>query len=478
MAPSGTQWEKAVEYWRTLRSDPDAKFDKEVNIAAADITPSVTWGTSPEDAIRITDCVPDPKSADSKAREASIKRALEYMGLTPGQRMTDIPIDKVFIGSCTNSRIEDLREVAKIAIGRKVADGVEAMIVPGSGLVKKQAEMEGLDKVFIEAGFDWREPGCSMCLGMNPDQLKPQERCASTSNRNFEGRQGYGGRTHLVSPAMAAAAAVTGRLADVREFPQLKDLPLKSLNAQEAKTALKSSGRKGKSIAVEPSLKKVSSSGQKESKTGGMGPFKSVSGVAAPFYRANVDTDMIIPKQFLKTIQRAGLGKHVFHELRYVKDTGAEDNTFVLNNENYRSSSILIAGPNFGCGSSREHAPWALKDFGIQVIIAESFADIFYNNCFKNGMLPIQLDKQSVETLLGDAEKKKNLVVDLENQVIKREDGSTISFDVEPFRKQRLVEGLDDIALTLSRDSDISSYEESRTYAFPWLDAGVRQAEI
>ncbi|MEQ9814403.1 MAG: 3-isopropylmalate dehydratase large subunit [Azospirillaceae bacterium] len=218
MAPRGADWDKAVAYWRTLPSDEGARYDREVTLAAGDIVPTVTWGTSPQDVIAVTGAVPDPESFQESGRRSAVKRSLDYMGLTPGQRITDIAVDKVFIGSCTNGRIEDLRAVAAIAEGRRVAEGIYAMVVPGSGLVKAQAEKEGLDRVLREAGFDWREPGCSMCLAMNADKLEPGERCASTSNRNFEGRQGRGGRTHLVSPAMAAAAAIRGRLADVREF--------------------------------------------------------------------------------------------------------------------------------------------------------------------------------------------------------------------------------------------------------------------
>ena len=218
MAPQGELWDQAVAYWRTLPSDEGAVYDREITLQAADIPPQVTWGTSPQDVVPITGAAPDPARAASEAQAKAWQRALDYMALTPGAKMSDVSIDKVFIGSCTNARIEDLRAVAAIAQGRKVADGVYAMIVPGSGLVKQQAEAEGLDAVFREAGFDWREPGCSMCLAMNADRLSPGERCASTSNRNFEGRQGRGGRTHLVSPAMAAAAAVTGRLTDVRAF--------------------------------------------------------------------------------------------------------------------------------------------------------------------------------------------------------------------------------------------------------------------
>ncbi|MFN3147151.1 MAG: 3-isopropylmalate dehydratase large subunit [Paracoccaceae bacterium] len=216
-APKGGEWEMALEYWKTLHSDEGAHYDKVIEIDAADIAPVVTWGTSPEDVLPITATVPAPEDFTGGKVEAA-RRSLDYMGLTPGQKLSDIEIDTVFIGSCTNGRIEDLREVARIVEGRKVKDGIRAMIVPGSGLVRLQAEQEGIAQKLIDAGFDWRMAGCSMCLGMNPDQLAPGERCASTSNRNFEGRQGYKGRTHLVSPAMAAAAAVTGRLTDVRDL--------------------------------------------------------------------------------------------------------------------------------------------------------------------------------------------------------------------------------------------------------------------
>jgi 3-isopropylmalate/(R)-2-methylmalate dehydratase large subunit len=217
-APKGEDFEKAVAYWRTLPSDEGAQYDKVVVLDAAEIIPQVTWGTNPEAVLPITGAVPDPASEPDEARRAQLQRMLEYMGLAPGQKLEGTKVDVVFIGSCTNSRIEDLRAAASVAKGRQVAPGVRALVVPGSGLVKRQAEDEGLDKVFLEAGFEWREAGCSMCLGMNPDKLTPGQRCASTSNRNFEGRQGPGGRTHLLSPAMAAAAAVTGALTDVREL--------------------------------------------------------------------------------------------------------------------------------------------------------------------------------------------------------------------------------------------------------------------
>ena len=218
MAPKNEIWDKAVEYWGKLNSDNNADFDKEVSLKGEDIQPMVTWGTSPQDVITIDGKVPNPSDEKDNDRRNSIERSLKYMGLKPNTLIKDIKIDKVFIGSCTNGRIEDLRDAAKILKDKKIASHVKAMVVPGSGLVKEQAEQEGLDKIFLNSGFEWREPGCSMCLAMNADKLKPEERCASTSNRNFEGRQGRGGRTHLVSPAMAAAAAISGNFDDVRKY--------------------------------------------------------------------------------------------------------------------------------------------------------------------------------------------------------------------------------------------------------------------
>jgi len=217
-APSNEHWEKAIEYWSSLPSDQDAFYDNELVINSDEIDPMVTWGTSPEDVVAVNGYVPDPSSGNTENKQKSIQRSLDYMGLKSGTKITDIKLDKIFIGSCTNGRIEDLRNVASIVKGKKISSHVSGMIVPGSGLVKKQAEEEGLSKIFIDAGFEWRDAGCSMCLGMNPDQLKPGERCASTSNRNFEGRQGRGGRTHLMSPELAAASAIRGNISDIRDF--------------------------------------------------------------------------------------------------------------------------------------------------------------------------------------------------------------------------------------------------------------------
>ena len=364
LAPKGELWDKAEAYWRTLKSDEGAKFDVEVDIHAEDIIPTVTWGTSPQDVVPITGVVPDPSAITDSTKRSSVERSLKYMGLTPNTKMEDIVVDKVFIGSCTNGRIEDLRSAAKIILAAgpdaKVAPNVVAMIVPGSGLVKQHAEAEGLDVIFKRAGFDWREAGCSMCLGMNPDQLSPGERCASTSNRNFEGRQGAGGRTHLVSPAMAAAAAITGKLTDVRKYLGV---------STEAPNPKLTSAFEFLTDPVLPSPAPVKpdeeSSGSDQplppaSTPSSMEKFTVVKGISAPLHIENVDTDMIIPKQFLKTLKRTGLANALFYTLRKDPSTG-EDTDFVLNKSPYNQAKILVCtGQNFGCGSSREHAPWSL----------------------------------------------------------------------------------------------------------------------
>lgn len=408
--------------------------------------------------------------------------------------MEGVPVKKVFIGSCTNGRIEDMRNVAAVAMGRKVADGVHAMVVPGSGLVKKQAEDEGLDKIFIEAGFDWREPGCSMCLAMNADKLKPQERCASTSNRNFEGRQGGGGRTHLVSPAMAAAAAIAGGLADVRKYPYLGE------PSEDPRTSGKGSSRvfstenyksPGAIISpVPPYMAEGDGAAASGGGAAGLPKFESLTGLAAPLDIQNIDTDMIIPKEFLKTIKRSGLGFAAFAELRYTnadevatvgEEVAKERDDFILNKEGYKGKTkILIAGDNFGCGSSREHAPWSINDMGIRCIISTSFADIFYNNCFNNGMLPVTLPREEVEKLLEDSASPDNeITVDLVNQKVIRPSGEEIPFEIDEFRKHCLVNGLDKIGLTLEKTDKIASFETDRSKNFPWLDgASMRVPDV
>lgn len=468
------EWKKAVNYWVSLESDDGATYDEEVYINAKDIAPTVSWGTSPQDVVSITGVVPDPKDSPSEAKKDSAIRALEYMGLEPGTRMTDIELDKVFIGSCTNARIEDLRAAAKIINGKKIAPNIKrAMVVPGSGLVKKQAESEGLDKIFEAAGFEWREAGCSMCLGMNPDILSPKERCASTSNRNFEGRQGAGGRTHLMSPVMAAAAAIVGKLADVRKVVGETATPAKAspkVDVDPETSQIDSDDDIERLLDLPEDQDETSTDAPKSS--AGLPKFAKLKGIAAPMERSNVDTDAIIPKQFLKTIKRTGLGSALFYSLRYNED-GSEKPDFVLNKEPYRHSKILVVtGPNFGCGSSREHAPWALLDFGITCIIAPSYADIFFNNTFKNGMLPLTIEDQTIlEKIADEAKAGREVEVDLVNQQVNNASGQKLAdFEVEEFRKHCLVNGLDDIGLTMQMEGKIGKFEHARTIDTPWLD--------
>ena len=468
-------WKKAVRYWSGLKSDPGAKYDRDVFISSQDIIPTVSWGTSPQDVVPITGRVPDPESFPTGAMKESARRALEYMGLTPGTRMEDIELDKIFIGSCTNARIEDLRAASQIIEGKKIAPNLKrAMIVPGSGLVKKQAESEGLDKIFTDAGFEWREAGCSMCLGMNPDILSPKERCASTSNRNFEGRQGAGGRTHLMSPVMAAAAALVGKLADVRKLASRNATPAKAspkLNLTPEVSDMDTSEDIERIMDL-PGDSQPHANSSTPNSSEGQSKFTIVKGIAAPMERSNIDTDAIIPKQFLKTIKRTGLGSALFHALRY-KEDGSENPDFVLNKEPFRKAKILVVtGPNFGCGSSREHAPWALLDFGITCIIAPSYADIFFNNTFKNGMLPLVVENQAdLETIAAQAKAGHEIEVDLVNQQVKDASGNTLAtFGVEEFRKHCLVNGLDDIGLTMQMEDKIKRFEGRRSTETPWLD--------
>ncbi|SMN20970.1 similar to Saccharomyces cerevisiae YGL009C LEU1 Isopropylmalate isomerase, catalyzes the second step in the leucine biosynthesis pathway [Maudiozyma saulgeensis] len=490
LVPTGSEWEKGVTFWKSLYSDADAKFDHEIVIDGTEIAPTVTWGTSPQDALPISASVPDPSKVNDPIKKSGMVRALDYMGLEANTRLTDIQVDKVFIGSCTNARIEDLRSAAAIVRGyKKAANIMRAMIVPGSGLVKRQAEEEGLDKIFLDAGFEWREAGCSMCLGMNPDILSPKERCASTSNRNFEGRQGYQGRTHLMSPAMAAAAAITGRITDIRTFkinkPEAAKVEISSDEDEELKNAAYEHDEPvqpteaTEDIADDevddiPSPVKATATAT----AGSMNPFTTLTGIAAPLDKANVDTDAIIPKQFLKTIKRTGLSVGLFYEWRFQKDANGKDQEtdFVLNVEPYRNAEVLVVtGDNFGCGSSREHAPWALKDFGIKCMIAPSFGDIFYNNSFKNGLLPIRVDSKTInEKLIPIARNGGQLKIDLPNQNISDDKGNVLvpHFEVEEFRKYCLVNGFDDISLTLQLEDYITKYEKIRKDKYSFWEGG------
>lgn len=498
LAPKDAEWEKAVAYWSTLYSDEDAKFDYDITIKASDIIPTITWGTSPQDALPITGSVPDPALVDDPIKKSGMERALKYMGLTPNTKFQDIPIDKVFIGSCTNARIEDLRAAAKVVKGyTKAANVKRCLVVPGSGLVKKQAEKEGLDKIFSSAGFEWREAGCSMCLGMNPDILDPEERCASTSNRNFEGRQGALSRTHLMSPAMAAAAGIKGYFTDIREYKYNESTETIQISYEEDKVLQNAVyDHEKKPLAegeteeelendevndIPPSDHTVHQSVSPDSSNGTpSNAVNTITSITAPLDRANVDTDAIIPKQFLKTIKRTGLKDGLFYESRFTKGPDSKDvaTDFVLNVAPYNKAEILlVTGDNFGCGSSREHAPWALKDFGIKSIIAPSFGDIFYNNSFKNFLLPIRLPQEVIlEKLYPVATKGEQLTIDLPNQQIKGPNGDILveNFEVEPFRKHCLVNGLDDIGLTLQKEEHIIKYEAVRKEKFSFIEQGSK----
>ncbi|QPG75964.1 3-isopropylmalate dehydratase [Brettanomyces nanus] len=489
LAPKGAEWGKAVSYWKTLYSDDSAHFDRQVVIKAEDIIPTITWGNSPQDALPITGKVPDPEDfADPIVRDGVIA-ALDYMGLKPNTPLKDIYVDKVFIGSCTNSRIEDLRAAARVVRGYRVAKNIKrALVVPGSGLVKKQAEAEGLDKIFTAAGFEWREAGCSMCLGMNPDILSPYERCASTSNRNFRGRQGALSRTHLMSPVMAAATAIIGHFTDIRDFKYKEGVDQPKINIDDVKEsklleqAVHDEEKKPIAALTEStSDAEIEEEIEKEqaADTGAsMEKFTVLTSVAAPMTKANIDTDAIIPKQFLKTIKRTGLGEGLFYEARFKKDESGKvvPTDFILNVEPYSHAKILIVtGNNFGCGSSREHAPWALKDFGIRSIIAPSFGDIFYNNSFKNGLLPIRVPQAVIkEKLYPLAVAKKEITINLDKQQICGSDGEVIvdHFDIEGFRKHCLLNGLDDIGITLQKVKYIDAYEQKRKVQFSFLEGG------
>lgn len=474
-------WNRAIAYWSSLHTDEGAKFDIDVQINARDIAPTVSWGTSPQDVVPITGVVPGPDDFEDPNKKESCIRALNYMGLTAGTPIQDIQIDKVFIGSCTNARIEDLRIAADVVKGKHIASNIKrAMIVPGSGLVKNQAEAEGLDRIFEDAGFEWREAGCSMCLGMNPDILAPQERCASTSNRNFEGRQGAGSRTHLMSPAMAAAAAIVGNLADVRKVASHvkisahKTAPKVEVGETAHVADIDSDGDLDKIIdAPEDPHNDPSPNADAGKAAAGLPPFTQLKGIAAHFPQGNIDTDAIIPKQFLKTIKRSGLGSALFYEWRFDPKTKTEYPNFVLNDGIYRNSQILVAtGPNFGCGSSREHAPWALLDFGIKCVVGGSFGDIFYNNMAKNGMLAaLVTDQKQLDAVAGEAKAGREIEVDLPAQVVKSANGKVLAhFEIDAFRKECLVNGWDDISLTMQLEKQIVSYESKRSTVYPWLE--------
>ena len=446
-APKGPAWDQAVAYWRTLPTDPGAHFDTTVTLNAGDIAPMVTWGTNPGAVVPVTGVVPNPSDVADEGQRAQMLRMLEYMALTPGQKLADVPIDVVFIGSCTNGRIEDIRAAAAVAKGRRVAAGVQALVVPGSGQVKKQAEDEGLDRILLEAGFEWRDPCCSMCLGMNPDKLTPGPALRQHVEPQLRGTAGSG-RAHAPGVAGDGRRRRGHRTAGGCEAIGVINTPPQHSLSREA-----GEGREG--VPQERDA---------------MDKFTTLTAVAAPLPMQNIDTDKVIPARFLKTIKRSGLGVHLFDPLRF-DSAGKERPDFILNQEPYRHAQIIVAHENFGCGSSREHAPWALTDFGIRCIIAPSFGDIFYNNSFKNGLLPIRLPRAICDALIDDAKLGGNarITIDLQRQVVVRPNGEEIHFDIDPFRKHSLLNGLDDIGQTLQHAPGIASYEAARRQAQPWL---------
>ncbi|KAF2448841.1 hypothetical protein P171DRAFT_220222 [Karstenula rhodostoma CBS 690.94] len=538
MAPSKT-WDMAEAYWKTLRTDAGAVFDKVVEINAGNVTPTVTWGTSPEQVVPITGVVPAPNDFSDPVKKEGCRQALAYMGLTPGIKVADISVDKVFIGSCTNARMEDFRAAAQILRGQTIAPNVKlALAVPGSGLVKRAAENEGIDIIFKRAGFQWREAGCSMCVGLNEDSLAPTERCASTSNRNFESRQGTAGRTHLVSPVVAAATAIKGTLSAPSQIArsveaascfQHIDVDVDAVYSSDSEilseedsssqssllsssskysgspnkvkrvwTAVKKhvkehhdsmnqaysvyygqgSGRRSSSVsASEHSKQPVEQAAQQATNNSRFED--NIKGSVAIVERANIDTDAIFPKQFCTTTQRTGLGHALFSNLRYNPD-GTPRPNFVLNRPESRNASILLAtGPNFGCGSSREHAVWALQDFGFRCVIAPSFADIFYNNAFKNGLLLAQVKADVVERIVAESNAGHNFKISLEQQAIRTDQDADIGhFDIPERRKQELLSGIGEIEASIAFQEQIKLYEELRRQLSPWYEEGVSPSAI
>jgi 3-isopropylmalate dehydratase small subunit len=406
-APRGAAWDAAVDDWRSLSSDDGAQFDRSVTLDGSTLAPMITYGTNPGMGMAITDAIPHPSRLEDRSEREHAERALRYMGLTAGGMLTGTPVDVVFFGSCTNSRISDLRDAAGMLQGRRVAKGVRALVVPGSQQVKRQAELEGLDRIFIEAGAEWRESGCSMCIAMNGDQLSPGELAVSTSNRNFEGPR---------QPAHGRSGG--GDRRDHRSANPLRREPVMS-NATWR--------------------------------------FESTF-ITLP--RENVDTDQIIPARFLTTTNRAGLGPHAFNDWRYLAD-GAPNPDFVLNHAESSGAQILVAGNNFGCGSSREHAVWALSSAGFRAIVSSEFADIFRGNALGNGLLPIEVSAEVLARLMRAQSPGARLRVDLEAQTLTLPDGVVVTFPVPAFSKYCLLNNTDEMSFLLDAHSDVDAYERA-----------------
>lgn len=474
LAPKFNHWTEAESYWKDLYSDIDASFDKVVAINASQVAPTVTWGTSPEQVVPISGVIPDPEDFNDPVKRESCCQALKYMNLQPGVPIANVQIDKVFIGSCTNARLEDFRTAAQILKGREISPSLKlALAVPGSGAIKRAAEKEGLDVIFKKAGFQWREAGCSLCVGLNEDALLPFERCASTSNRNFESRQGTSGRTHLVSPAVAAATAIKGTLSApsldaVSRLDEYADLEYsgESEGTEDQSESESSDNEVIDRLAPPKSAPTVT-------KTTYTAPVK---GRVAIIQRANIDTDCIFPKQFCTTTERTGLGHALFHNLRYDPD-GVPNSDFVLNHAKVKGAAILLAtGPNFGCGSSREHAVWALQDFGFRCVMAPSFADIFYNNAFKNGLLLIKVNVKVIARVIAETSLERDIQIDLSEQTVLDESGVPFGrFEIEERRKVELLRGMDEIDITLVSAEGIAAFERTRRANRPWIEDAVQE---
>ncbi len=445
-APKGVAWDEAVERWRALATDPDAHFDKEVRFDAADITPMITYGTNPGMGIAVDATIPE-------AANLSDEKALHYMQFAAGEKMLGRPVDYVFLGACTNGRIEDFRAFASVVRGRHKASGVTAWLVPGSWPVMRQIEAEGIDRTLKDAGFEIRQPGCSACLAMNDDKIPAGKLCVSTSNRNFEGRQGPGARTCLASPFTAAAAAVTGVVADPRTL--LGATPT-NLYAPASKEILSVQPTTATAQAEAFDIVATAApAAQREAHQ----KFGVLESTCVPLPLENVDTDQIIPARFLKATDKAGFGENLFRDWRYAPDGTKKD--FVLNDPTY-SGNILVAGKNFGCGSSREHAAWAIAGYGFRVVISSFFADIHKQNELNNFVLPVTVSEAFLAELFDSikADPSTKVRVDLPARCVTNlATMRSECIDISDYKKYCFENGLDDVDFLLENKQKTETYE-------------------